>query len=210
MTLDPAGTFDPTAPLGPTGSLNPTASLNPAAPLDPTACLDSTAYLDPTGSLNLTGALDPTGTLDLASVAHAAAMASIHRMAFPPRETWGADAIALQLALPGVFGWLDPHGGMILARVAADEAEVLTLAVIPKVRRQGIGTRLLDAAMRLARSRGARTAFLEVSVSNAAAVAVYSRAGFTPVGRRLRYYADGSDALVLRRPLSRPDATAEG
>src|SRR5580658_7161355 len=97
--------------------------------------------------------------LEAAGVAHAAAMAAIHGAAFPPNEAWGADAFALQLALPGVFGWLDRRGGVILARVAADEAEVLTLAVAPEARRQGIGTRLFDAAMSLAASRGARTAF---------------------------------------------------
>ncbi len=145
-----------------------------------------------------------------AGIAHAGAMAAIHRTAFPPREAWGIDAIAIQLALPGGFGWLDPRGGMILVRLAADEVEVLTLAVAPAARRQGIGARLLEAALRVARAHGAHTAFLEVSVGNAAARALYARAGFTPVGQRRRYYPDGTDALVLRRALSRPDATAAG
>jgi ribosomal-protein-alanine N-acetyltransferase len=148
-------------------------------------------------------------TLEPAGVPHAAAMAAIHRMAFLPNEAWGTDAIALQLALPGVIGWLDRRGGMILARVAADEVEVLTLAVAPKVRRLGVGTHLLDAAMSVAGSRGARTAFLEVSIANAAAHALYARAGFIPVGRRPRYYADGTDALVLRRTLT-PAAQERG
>jgi ribosomal-protein-alanine N-acetyltransferase len=134
-------------------------------------------------------------------IAHASAMAAIHRMAFPLAETWGSEAIARQLALPGVFGWLDPHGGMILTRVAADEVEVLTLAVIPKVRRQGIGFRLLEAALTHAAARGARTAFLEVAIGNVAARGLYERSGFEAAGLRRRYYADGTDALVLRRPL---------
>lgn len=145
-----------------------------------------------------------TDSVEPAGVAHAAAMGAIHRMAFPLDDAWGRDAIALQLALPGVFGWLDPHGGMIIARIAADEVEVLTLAVIPKVRRQGIATRLLNTAMTHACGRGARTAFLEVSVDNAAAQALYERANFTPAGRRPRYYSDGADALVLRRTLMPP------
>ncbi len=140
--------------------------------------------------------------LEPAGVAHAAAMAAIHRKAFPPAEAWGIDAFALQLALPGAIGWLDRRGGMILARVAADEVEVLTLAVDPAARRRGLGTRLLDAAMTLATSRGARVAFLEVSIGNVAARTLYARAGFTPTGRRPRYYADGTDALVLRRTLT--------
>jgi [ribosomal protein S18]-alanine N-acetyltransferase len=133
-----------------------------------------------------------------ADVAHAAAMAAIHRLAFPPNAAWGADAFALQLVLPGVFGWVDQRGGMILTRIAADEMEVLTLAVAPETRRQGIGARLLGAAMAQACRQGARIAFLEVSVGNIAARALYDRAGFSPAGRRPRYYADGTDALVLR------------
>ena len=154
-------------------------------------------------------AIHPGGLVQ-AGMAYAGAMAAIHHTAFPQREAWGIDAIAIQLALPGGLGWLDPNGGMILARVAADEVEVLTLAVSPTARRLGIGARLLETAMTVARANGARVAFLEVSVGNTAARALYEKAGFTPAGRRPRYYADGTDALVLRRVLSRPDATEAG
>jgi ribosomal-protein-alanine N-acetyltransferase len=145
---------------------------------------------------------DMTAGPESADVAQAAAMAAIHRLAFPPNAAWGADAITLQLALPGVFGWLDRRGGMILMRVAADEMEVLTLAVAPEAQRRGIGTRLLGVAMTQAYGQGARTAFLEVSVCNVAARALYDRAGFAPAGRRSRYYADGTDALVLQHALA--------
>ena len=53
----------------------------------------------------------------------------------------------LQLELPATFGLIHPLGGMILGRVAADEAEILTLAVAPAQRRRGIGSALLRAAM---------------------------------------------------------------
>ena len=123
--------------------------------------------------------------------AHAAALAAIHAAAFPPGEAWGEDAIALQLALPGAFGLIDERGGMLLGRVAADEAEVLTLAVAPAVRRRGIAAALLRAAMARGQARGGATAmFLEVATGNAAALALYRREGFVEVGRRRRYYAD--------------------
>lgn len=136
-----------------------------------------------------------------ASHLHVAAMAEIHAAAFPPREAWGQDAIGLQLALPGTFGMVDQTGGMTLARVAYDEAELLTLAVLPEVRRQGVGRRLLRATMEMAQAHGARTMVLEVSVHNAAARALYAAAGFIPIGQRPRYYADGADALILRATL---------
>jgi ribosomal-protein-alanine N-acetyltransferase len=132
----------------------------------------------------------------------AAAAARLHARAFPPDEAWGAQAIALMLELPGCFGILRPGTGFVLARVAADEAEILTLAVVPEARRSGLGGALLAEAMAASILRGARAMFLEVSEANEAARALYGAAGFAEVGRRRRYYPDGSDALVLRRGLS--------
>lgn len=142
-----------------------------------------------------------TETLQRVTPRQAAPLAAIHAEAFPPREAWGEDAIALQLAMPGVFGLLHSRGGMLLARVTADEAEVLTLAVAPAVRRQGIAGALLTGAMAAAREQAAQTMVLEVAIGNTAARALYERAGFVEAGRRSRYYADGGDALILRARL---------
>ena len=92
---------------------------------------------------------------------------------------------------------------MILARVAADEAEILTLAVDPGQRRRGLGSALLRAAMDRAAGLGAMSMFLEVAVTNHAARALYAAHGFIEAGLRRRYYSDGTDALVLRSTLSR-------
>jgi [ribosomal protein S18]-alanine N-acetyltransferase len=143
-----------------------------------------------------------TAALRHATMLHAAAFAAIHATAFPPREAWGADAFALQLAMPGVFGLSHPSGGIILARVAADEAEVLTLAVAPAARRNGVASALLAAALATAREQGATAMVLEVAIGNAAARTLYDRAGFVEAGRRPRYYADGGDALILRARLA--------
>ncbi len=137
-----------------------------------------------------------------ACAADAEALAAIHGAAFPPSEAWGAEPIALQIGLPGGFGLIDANGGMILARTAGEEAEVLTLAVIPACRRRGLGSALVAGALHEARSCGAREVFLEVSEANEAARALYAAAGFIQVGRRQCYYADGTDALVLRATLS--------
>jgi len=136
-----------------------------------------------------------------ATKAHAVALAAIHAASFPPREAWGADAIGLQLALPGVFGLIEERGGMLLGRIAADEAEVLTLAVTPGARRQGMGTGLLWEAKARMVSHGASVVFLEVAASNVAALSLYRAEGFVEVGRRPRYYADGSNAVVMRARL---------
>lgn len=143
-----------------------------------------------------------------ATPAHAATLAAIHGASFPSAESWATDAFAQHLAFPGVIGLLAEEGGFILLRVAADEAEILTLAVHPAARRAGLGASLLDAATGTAAAGGAATMFLEVSTHNHAARALYAAAGFLPAGLRPRYYADGSDALVLRLALTSAAATA--
>ena len=126
------------------------------------------------------------------------AMEAIHATAFPARDAWSRDVFSLQLTMPGIVALLCALKGLIIARVAADEAEVLTLAVTPAARRSGVAAALLGAAARQVTAMGARALFLEVSVSNDAARALYKRAGFVEKGRRAQYYSDRSDALVLR------------
>ena len=94
--------------------------------------------------------------------------------------------MALQLSLPGAFGFMAGPDGFVLARVAADEAEILTLAVVPQRRRHGIGTLLINAASHRAAMLGAVAMLLEVAVSNEAAVALYERLGFAQGGLRRR------------------------
>ncbi len=99
------------------------------------------------------------------------------------------------LAMPGAFGFLDGRGGLILSRVVAGEAEILTLAVIQTGRRAGLGRALLDRVMK---EVGSVPIFLEVSAGNHPAQCLYFSAGFEECGRRRDYYGIGMDALVLR------------
>lgn len=88
--------------------------------------------------------------------------------------------------------------GIIVTRVAADEAEILNLAVLPTLRRRGLARGLLLTALAAARAFNARRAFLEVRESNLGARAFYSRMGFTEFGRRRAYYqGPAEDALIL-------------
>lgn len=126
-----------------------------------------------------------------------APLAALHATSFP--DAWDAKAIADLLATPGTFAFHAPDG-FVMARVAAGEAEILTLAVTPAARGQGLGRALLQAAINKAREMGATTMFLEVGADNPAARALYASLGFTKVGDRKGYY-QGRDALVLRLPL---------
>ncbi len=136
-----------------------------------------------------------------ATTADSEVMAAIHATAFAVPDAWGRDVFDLQLALPNVFGLLYSCGGMILVRVAADEAEVLTLAVAPDMRRTGVGRLLLREATSRVAAMGVRVVFLEVSVANITARQLYTSSGFVQAGLRPHYYSDNSDALVLRLDL---------
>jgi ribosomal-protein-alanine N-acetyltransferase len=130
-----------------------------------------------------------------------AGLAALHARCFP-EAPWTRNALALLLAQPGTTALLaerDGHLlGFVLLRQAADEAEILSLGVDPAVRRRGLARRLLAAGEAWLGAGTARL-FLEVAAGNTAALALYRRLGFRPVGRREQYYADGGDALVLRR-----------
>jgi ribosomal-protein-alanine N-acetyltransferase len=92
-----------------------------------------------------------------------------------------------------------------VGRAAADEAEIITVAVAPECQRRGLGGSLVSALVDAAGAKGLRRVFLEVAESNAAARNLYQRAGFSQVGLRRGYYVTTGgpteDALVLRLDL---------
>lgn len=130
----------------------------------------------------------------------ALALAALHAEAFD--APWSAEAFADLLGQAGVVLEGDDDG-FILIRAVADEAEILTLAVRPLARRQGVGGHLVEAASRRATALGASRMFLEVAEDNAPARGLYGSLGFEAGGRRPRYYPrpDGPavDALILVR-----------
>lgn len=133
-------------------------------------------------------------------------MAALHARAFAGQgRAWSATEFSDLLASPLVFAVGDTRG-FALGRVIADEAELLTIATDPALRRQGVARACLAAFERTAAKRGARSAFLEVADDNSAAKALYSAAGFSQAALRKGYYPRPNrpavDALVLRRDLA--------
>jgi ribosomal-protein-alanine N-acetyltransferase len=152
----------------------------------------------------------PIGVFDLDLVA------ALHAACFT--EAWNRESIAAILAMPGAFGLLAEDAtaplGFLLARLAADEAEILSMAVSPSARREGQGSRLLEAGLARMQEGGARHAHLEVAEDNAAAIALYHAFGFRQVGRRKGYYGrsgtEAIGALILSRALEATGRTALG
>lgn len=98
--------------------------------------------------------------------------------------------------------------GYFLMSIAAGEAHVLNVCVAPEMQGQGLGRRLLQSLLQIARGRGVDRVFLEVRPSNRAAIALYHDEGFNEIGRRPRYYPaqDGrEDALVMAMELLPPE-----
>ena len=94
--------------------------------------------------------------------------------------------------------------GFVLSRLAAGEAEILSIAVDPSQRSRGLAQKLLTLHLRRLAGLGCQTIFLEVDEDNQPARRLYRRAGFGEVARREAYYGKGPGAraaLVLRRDL---------
>lgn len=131
-----------------------------------------------------------------------AALAAIHAACFTVPRPWSAAELADLIASPSTL-LAEASDGFALARVAADEAELLTIAVRPEARGRGLGSALLRDVLAAAAARGAGRMVLEVAADNAAALALYRREGFAECGRRKGYYAapDGRriDALIMAR-----------
>ncbi len=151
--------------------------------------------------------LSPGGDADLRDVM------AVMDDSFDPRfgEAWTMAQCAGLLPMPGVWLTLAREDeavlGFALARLAADEAELLLLAVKAAGQRRGIGRSLLDHFEEVATARGAVRLHLEVREGNHA-LSLYERAGFGLVGRRRDYYSgrkgDRYDALTLAKRAGNP------
>ena len=129
---------------------------------------------------------------------HAAAIAELAARTLP--EAWSAASFARELEREGARAWVALAEGRVvghlLAACAADEAELLSVAVDPDWRRRGLGRRLVAACLRELRADGVRRLTLEVREGNAAARALDAGCGLRAVGRRERYYGEGEDAVL--------------
>ncbi len=132
---------------------------------------------------------------------------SIQR-ASPGASPWSPSDYESLLSADGTICLLaedeeDERIGFVLARVMADEMEILNLAVRPAKRRRGLGRRLVTEALGRGCARGVRQCWLEVRASNQAALEFYRALGFQERTRRPNYYRDPvEDAVVCARRLA--------
>lgn len=149
-------------------------------------------------------AIRPLAPRDLDAVlAIQAASPEIARWSRRDYERVCADLAAAERVL---FGWIAEQGnevaGFLVARLVADEMEILNLAVRADARRAGVASKLLAEAFAQGRTQEVRRVFLEVRESNAAAIAFYRQHGFSLASRRKQYYHEPEeDALIFERAL---------
>ena len=120
-------------------------------------------------------------------------------------EAWSYKTLATVFETPAFCGILCEDGGDVAGyggvTVAADSADIGNIAVAENYRGGGIGTALLQKLCEIAKEKGAEKVFLEVRVSNSAAMKMYLKCGFAGVYARTRYYPDGEDCLVMVKNL---------
>ena len=152
--------------------------------------------------------------IEPAGIASVDLLATLHGQVFISEEqVWTSGSFAELLTMSGARAWLaitsqdgqDAPAGFALVRFVAEEAEIITIGVVPQYQRQGVAQALLSGVFELSRKAGADI-LLEVGANNEAAIKLYLKNGFVEAGRRKNYYKrqDGNwiDALILRRPAS--------
>ena len=141
------------------------------------------------------------------------ALVELERAAFA--DPWSRESLRTELAgdsrrMPLVACDGDEVVGVALIWVVADEMHLVSLAVHPARRREGIAQALLDHALASDAGRRAAIMTLEVRAGNEGAIALYRRNGFVDVALRPHYYPDtDEDALVMVKPLDSPGSQAD-
>ena len=133
---------------------------------------------------------------------HVAQVAALEKLCFS--EPWSENSVAGELSNP-LSLWLvavdgDCLAGYVGSQSVMGESDMMNIAVAPDRRRQGVAEALIEKLVDKLKANGNRCLTLEVRASNAAAIALYEKLGFTQVGRRPNYYrSPKEDALILRK-----------
>lgn len=116
----------------------------------------------------------------------------LHASSFDSVQRWSASLFSSMLAQPATLGLaLVAHNqplGFIFGRHIVDESEILTLMVAPEQRGKGLGHMLVAGLEKTYAAEKVQKVFLEVAVTNEAAIALYQKMGYKLVSTRPHYY----------------------
>ncbi len=141
--------------------------------------------------------------IDAMTVADLDEVFEIEKASFP--DPWSVDLFKAELQNPHSFNLVVRDNSLsdksvaayIVYWIAADEMQILDLAVDERFRRHGLARFLIKSALERAAGNGAAHAFLEVRRGNEAGISLYNALGFAEIGERKKYYKDGEDAIVM-------------
>ena len=135
---------------------------------------------------------------------HVSAVAEMEKLCFS--DPWSENSVRSELNNP-LSLWLvaldgDKVVGYIGSQTAADESDMMNLAVLPEYRGMHIGSKLTEELTRFLISKGSTALFLEVRESNFPAIALYEKMGFEQIGLRPNYYFHPKEnAIIMRKEL---------
>lgn len=134
---------------------------------------------------------------------YASTYADIHDACFD--HGWNESMMRQMLLMPGAVGFIaynqEEPVGIVMYAYSPQQADIVTFGVLPDYRGKHISDELMKESFRFLERQGIKEIFLEVSVDNDHAIALYQRHGFQQVGRRPNYYVRGdvkTDAFVMR------------
>ena len=133
---------------------------------------------------------------------HVSQVAELEKICFS--DPWSEKSVASELTNPLSLWLVAKEGervaGYIGSQTCGDESDMMNVAVHPDFRRKGIAGSLVDALVAELKTRESRSLTLEVRASNAPAIALYEKLGFSQIGRRKNYYRNPKeDGLILRK-----------
>ena len=124
-------------------------------------------------------------------------LVELHKQCFPDRPWSASDFADLKKSGCEIIA---SENGFIVWRVAAGEAEIISIGVAPEKRRQGIAEAMILLMEQELKKSSAVNVFLEVSEVNYPAKNLYEKCGFKSVGKRPKYY-DGTDAIIMKKTI---------
>ena len=133
---------------------------------------------------------------------HVSQVAELEKICFS--DPWSERSVASELENPLSLWLVAQEGervaGYIGSQSVMGESDMMNVAVHPDFRRRGIAEALCRALVEALKEKGNHCLTLEVRASNAPAISLYEKLGFTQVGLRKNYYRNPKeDALILRK-----------
>lgn len=122
-----------------------------------------------------------------------------------PHTAWAVEQFKAEIGVPSrcfliaeMEGEVIGYAGAFLPTIGG-EGDIMTIAIMPEYRRQGIATHFISELEKWAKGRGAEAMMLEVDITNNEAISLYLKFGYEKLNIRKNYYGYGIDAQIMKR-----------